>query len=350
MKKITVRLHEARALQRAGFTLVELLVVIAIISILVALILPAVQQAREAARRTQCVNNLKQIGLAIHNFHDTKRKLPSSVRPTAASTVRVGAFTQMLPFLDEKTLWDSYSTAVNWSDATNTPVTSARLAVFQCPSGPKSDRLDGNPDPIQTGGNAAWNPTLVGVTDYAATIGVDKRLAQVFTTIKAGTGMLPKNQIGTFADVSDGLSNTIAIVESAGRPFVYRRGPILVDSDQTKHRINGGGWARPATDLLFAGSNKAGTVIPPASTVDAVALNATNGEDVGSDATPSGTTYPHQYYGTEGTSQPFSFHNTGINVLFGDGSVHFIDEAVDISVFAGLITRDQAEKVSDSQF
>jgi prepilin-type N-terminal cleavage/methylation domain-containing protein/prepilin-type processing-associated H-X9-DG protein len=349
MKTLTVRLSDARGIRRSGFTLIELLVVIAIIAILVALIVPAVQQAREAARRTQCANNLKQLGLAIHTFHDSKRHLPSSVRPSAASTVRVGAFTQMLPFLDEKTLWDSYSTAVNWSDATNTPVTSARLSVFQCPSSPKPERQDGNPDPIQTGGNAAWNPRLVGVTDYAATIGVDRRLAQVFTTIKAGTGMLPKNERGTFADVTDGLSNTIAVVESAGRPFVYRRGPILIDSDQTKHRINGGGWARPASDLLFAGSNKIGTVIPPTTISDVASLNATNGDDVGGDVSPT-PTYPHQYYGTEGTSQPFGFHNSGINVLFGDGSVRFIDEAVEISVFAGLITRDQAEKISDNQF
>ena len=349
MKQFTYRFRNLREEHRSGFTLIELLVVIAIIAILVALILPAVQQAREAARRAACANNLKQIGLAVHNFHDAKKILPSSIRPSAASTVRVGAFTQMLPFLDEKTLWDSYSIAVNWSDASNTPVTSSRVAVFQCPSSPKPERQDGNPDNIQTGGNVAWNPTLIAVTDYAPTIGVDKRLAQVFTTIKAGTGMLPKNQSGTFADVTDGLSNTIAVVESAGRPFVYHRGPVLVDNDQTKHRINGGGWARPASDLLFAGSNKAGTVIPPANATDAAAINATNGDDVGGDVVPT-PTYPHQYYGTEGTSQPFGFHNTGINVLLGDGSVRFIDEAVEIGVFAALITRDQAEMVSDSQF
>jgi prepilin-type N-terminal cleavage/methylation domain-containing protein/prepilin-type processing-associated H-X9-DG protein len=344
-----LRSTSARPDLRRGFTLIELLVVIAIIAILVALLLPAVQQAREVARRTQCANNLKQLGIAVHSFHDAKRKLPSSVRPSAASTVRVGAFTQMLPFVDEKNLWDSYSTAVNWSDASNTPVTNTRINVFQCPSTPKPERQDGNPDVIQTGGNAAWNPNLVAVTDYAPTIGIDKRLTQVFTSIKEGKGMLPKNQIGTFSDVTDGLSNTIMIVESAGRPYLYRRGPILVTDDQTQHRVNGGGWARPASDLLFAGSNTAGTEVPTSDMSDVRAINGTNGDDVGEAVTPT-PTYPHQHYGTEGTSQPFAFHGSGINVLFGDGSVKFIDESVDIVVFASLITRDQAERVSDDTF
>ena len=141
----------------------------------------------------------------------------------------------------------------------------------------------------------------------------------------------------TFAEVTDGLSNTIMIVESAGRPFLYRRGPLLVDNDPGNHRVNGGGWVRPASDLLFAGSNRAGTVIP-----GTVAINATNGYDVGAE------TYPNGKYGVEGTSQPFGFHLSGINVLFGDGSVRFIDEAVDITVFAGLITRDKAERIDDA--
>lgn len=338
---------------RHAFTIIELLVVIAIISVLIALLLPAVQQARESARRSQCLNNMKQLGLAIHNFHDQKRRLPSSIRPSASSTVRVGALTQLLPFIDEKNLWDNYSTAVNWSDVANRPVGQTRINSFQCPSSPRPDRLDGNPDVIQSGGNSAFVAAanlFTATTDYAATIGVDPRLEAVFTNasgvkeIKAGTGVLPKNKTGTFADVTDGLSNTIMLVESAGRPFVYRRGPVLVSDKLDEHRVNAGGWVRPASDLLFSGSNKLGTVIPPTSTTDAVALNATNGDDVG------GAVYPHPVYGTEGTSQPFAFHNTGANALFADGSAKLLDEAVDIRVFAALITRDQAERIDDSSF
>jgi prepilin-type N-terminal cleavage/methylation domain-containing protein len=331
-------------ISREGFTLVELLVVIAIIGILVALLLPAVQMAREAARRSQCSNNLHQIGLAVHNFHDQKRKLPSSVRPVETSTVRVGVFTQLLPFVDEKTLWDQYSLDVNWSDAINTPVTAIRVSTYQCPSVPKPNRLDGNPDPLRSGGPDVWAADLVAVGDYAATIGVDTRLPQVLPLVVAGTGVLPKNQVSSFADVTDGLSNTLMIVESGGRPFLYRRGGKLISEDQKKFRVNGGGWARPASDLLFAASNKLGTVVPPSSPVDARAMNSTNGDNVG------GAAYPHPYYGTEGTSQPFAFHNSGMNVVLGDASVRFVDEAIDIPVFAALITRDQGERVDDRAF
>ena len=327
---------------RSGFTLVELLVSIAIIGILIALLLPAVQAAREAARRSSCSNNLRQVGLGIQNFHDVKRKLPSSIRPVATSTVRVGAFTQILPYIDKATLFSKYNTSVNWSDTLNLPVTSARVQVFQCPSAPKPDRLDGNPDPLSTGGT--WNPNLVAVADYAVSIGVDPRLAVAIPAIKAGTGALPKNKFGTFGDITDGLTNTIFVVESAGRPFLYRHGGELVSDDQTVARVNGGGWARPASDLLFSGSNKAGTVIPPASLADAVAANGANGDDVGGDP------YPHPTYATEGTSQPFSFHGPGVHIGLGDASVKYVDESVDIQVFAALVTRDKAETISDSAF
>ncbi len=102
-----------------GFTLIELLVVIAIIGVLVGLLLPAVQAAREAARRSSCSNNLKQIGLAIHNFHSAKDRLPSSGRPSTASTVRFGFFTQLLPFLEQQKLWEQYDGTVNWSHVNN---------------------------------------------------------------------------------------------------------------------------------------------------------------------------------------------------------------------------------------
>ncbi len=105
-------------MNRTGFTLVELLVVIAIIGVLVALLLPAVQAAREAGRRSQCSNNLRQLGLAAHNFHDTYKKLPSSNRASTTSTVRSSGFTFLLPFIEQKNIYDQYDLNKNWDDNT----------------------------------------------------------------------------------------------------------------------------------------------------------------------------------------------------------------------------------------
>jgi prepilin-type N-terminal cleavage/methylation domain-containing protein/prepilin-type processing-associated H-X9-DG protein len=337
MKKQSFTTHFPRRGQlerRSGFTLIELLVVIAIIAVLVALILPAVQAAREAARRSQCANNLKQLALATHNFHDVKRHLPSSIRPAAVGTVRFGSLTQLLPFLDKKTMWDQYDGTSNWSSATNLPVTSQRINVFECPSSPKHGVLDGNPDVTP------FTP-VVATSDYGSSIGVDPRLPSVVSTVKAGKGMRPKNQIPqpTFSEATDGLSSTILYIESAGRPYAYRRGPVIVNDDAAVARVQGGGWTRAASDILFAGSSKDGAVIP-----GAAAINSTNGDDIAS------APYPHPIYGTEGTSQPFGFHLSGLNVAFADGSVKFLDEAIDITVFAALITRANAEQVSDGAY
>lgn len=336
------------AIRRSGgFTLVELLVVIAIIGVLVALLLPAVQAARENARRTQCTNNLKQLGLAVHTFHDTKKKLPSSSRPNAASTVRLAAMTYLLPYVERKDLWDQYDLTINWSAAGNLPVTSKRIPSLECPSSPSSSfALDHNPDGWTPGG--AWTP-IVANTDYAVSLGVHPGLTALAAALtppvlvygspaitssqtKPTNGFFPKNANITLANITDGTTNTIAIVESAGRPLCYRRGGA-VNSDPALSHVNAGGWCRPASDVLFSGSNLVGDTIP------GVYFNRTNGYDVANESYSS-TGYPT--WGTEGTSQPYSFHNGGVNVVMGDGSVRFIDEQIAIGVVCALFTRDGA--------
>jgi prepilin-type N-terminal cleavage/methylation domain-containing protein/prepilin-type processing-associated H-X9-DG protein len=311
--------------KRPAFTLIELLVVIAIIGILIALLLPAVQAAREAARRSQCSNNLKQLGIAVHNFHDTHNKLPSSVRPAGLTPLpRIAGLTFLLQYLEETSMYDQYDQTQNWHAPANLPITSLQVSTFQCPSTPNAKRQDGLPEA------SPWTGNLVAATDYSPTISVDQRLLTAGLVDAAGDGVLVKNGEPRFADVTDGLSNTILYAESAGRPYLYRKGVKI--GDLPNQRVNAGGWARPASDFSVDGSSYDGAVIP-----GPCAVNCTNGEDVGS------TVFPHPYYGTEGTAETFAFHPGGANVALADGSVRIIGSTINIREYAKLVTRAERE-------
>src|SRR4029077_19669894 len=157
--------------QRRAFTLVELLVVIAIIAILIALLVPAVQKVREAAARTQCQNNLKQIGLALHNYHGANDHLPGNLRQVSTGTVRCRWTTYLLSYFEQDNVYRGYNQNVNWSDPANIPYTSIRLKVMSCPSTPNTDRLDSDP-----GINASTFNGIVASGDYSGIYGVDPRL------------------------------------------------------------------------------------------------------------------------------------------------------------------------------
>jgi prepilin-type N-terminal cleavage/methylation domain-containing protein len=320
-----------RPFNRRGFTLVELLVVIAIIGILVALLLPAVQFAREAARRTQCGINLRQLGIAAHTFHDTQKKLPSSIRPAGLTTApRIAGLTFLLPYLERSDLYNQYNQTLNWSDPLNVPFTATNVPGFQCPSTPDAARKDGVPEAL-----TAW-AQLVAVTDYSPTIGVDIRLKTLGFATEYGDGILPKNQAPRLADVTDGLSNTIMYAESAGRPYVYRK-RMKIGTLPTQ-RVNGGGWARPASEFSVDGSTYDGV-----STPGPCPFNCTNGEDFGSSG------FPMPYYGTEGNAEAYSFHPSGMMVVFGDSSTRFLAENIPMKEFARLVTRAGNEVTGSSQ-
>jgi prepilin-type N-terminal cleavage/methylation domain-containing protein/prepilin-type processing-associated H-X9-DG protein len=320
-------------LRRRGFTLIELLVVIVIIVLLIGLLVPAVQAARESARRGECTNNLKQLGLSIHNFETNYRYLPASTRPPGLTTSpRISWTITLLPFIEHKELSDQYDFSKNWFDDTitapklvsNKTIVNEMLPVLVCPSGPSPTRLDGVPEV------SPWVSNVGAPTDYSPTIGVDPRLVAAGLVDFSGKGMLPKNEKSRLADVTDGLSNTVLLAESAGRPFVYQLGKRL--GDLTTNHVNGGGWCRPASDFSIDGSSWDGTTFP-----GPCAVNCTNGEDVAS------SMFPHPFYGSEGTGEVYAFHPTGANVLFGDGAVRLISAKIDIRVFARLVTRDKAE-------
>ncbi len=314
--------------RRCAFTLVELLVVIAIIGVLVSLLLPAVQTAREAARRTQCTNNLRQLALAAHSFHDTYKKLPSSIRPAGLTPLpRISGHVQLLPLIEQKNAYDAYDQTKNWDDPANSAVTKLLVRSFICPSTPEPKRLDGLPEANP------WQPNIAAVTDYSPTIGVDDRLQLANLVDYAGAGMMPKNTEPRLAQVTDGLSNTILYAESAGRPVLYRKNARV--GNLPGNRVNGGGWVRPGTDFSVDGSSYDGLSIP-----GPCALNCTNGDDFGS------TPFPHPYYGSEGSGEAYAFHPGGANFAFGDGSVRLLSQTIGIRDFARLVTRDGGESVN----
>jgi prepilin-type N-terminal cleavage/methylation domain-containing protein len=320
-----------------AFTLVELLVVIAIIGVLVALLLPAIQAAREAARRSQCINNLKQMGLTVQNYHDAHKKVPVSARPVGLTTApRIAAITHLLPYMEQTNLRQQFDLTKNWSHADNRNAVNTHIPTLQCPSDPESPtRFDGVPE------NSPWLPEVSSPTAYSPTVWVDKRLADqnfVDKTLVDGNGLaldqpgiMEYNNVNvSFKYVTDGLSNTILMAESAGRPHRYFKG--TGNGDLTTSRVNSGGWCRPASDILVQGWNT-GTDQP----IGIAAINATNGEDIVLIG------YPHPVLSTFGTGQPYSFHAGVNNHVFGDGSVRSISEDIDIREYARLVTRDGGE-------
>ena len=371
--------------RRTGFTLVELLVVIAIIATLIGLLLPAVQSAREAARRTQCSNSIRQCGLALHQFVSAKGSLPNSSRPPSGANGRVSWVTRSLPYMEDRQLADSYdfdAAGANWSSATaragsgrtvpNAVLVMTVIPHLQCPSDPEgSGSYDGDPDTSSTpsgygSGPAAVNADRSGfttpglfcaTTDYSPTTFVDNRLTGKADVVAPGSqkvvssgtlattaaaGLLYKDYDGrTKAKINqctDGLSKTIALAESAGRPAKYVRGKKV--GTFPTDRVNGGGWCRPASDLAFKGAAADGSAVGSSAVQ---AINVTNGENV-TTATFGGTEY-----GKEGTGDPYSFHPGTINVLMGDGSARSVSDDVEIRVFAAMVTRAGGENVADPQ-
>jgi prepilin-type N-terminal cleavage/methylation domain-containing protein/prepilin-type processing-associated H-X9-DG protein len=385
--------------KRSGFTLVELLVVISIIAVLVALLLPAVQSARESARRSQCQNNLKQLALAVHNFESANGYLPSAVRPVSAG-VRVGVLTFLLPYLEKTDVYNEYDQTLNWdATTTNTGFTKSNATIaqtvvpsFLCPSSDNPTRMDGDPD------LTVWQPDLVAITDYGATIAIDVALLQNSlvpgnplsdattkpTNIANNTGstssptvvplsavgILDRNSTPRFADVKDGLSNTIMFAESAGRPSQYIRGKLTVDASLLAGattpgiHVNGGGWVRPASDIIVRGATANGLQIGAESPADTLyGVNRTNGalvldttgngtpgsntgKDTGAEsnsAWPVGLTQTAANYSSDPTGEVYAFHPGGANVAMGDGSVRLISEKTPINVFAALVTRSGSE-------
>jgi len=274
---------------RKAFTLVELLVVIAIIGILVGLLLPAVQAAREAARRMQCTNNLKQLGLAMHNYHDTLRVFPSgaigdgNTNLTALVNAINGlAFT--LPFYEQGPLHKLWNFGLNHNHANNSIAAATNVPMMRCPSGVARDRTRNG---------------LFAVTDYALSAGTGNVNSY---DVRDHKGMFNINTRFSFRDMPDGSSNTIL----AGDKYVSHRTVALRDStDSTGWR-----WGFHSTRNMVSPMN-------------ALPLSPWGNLDV-----------------TFG-----SYHTGGANFVLGDGSVHFISQTINLRTYQWLGDRADGQVV-----
>ena len=197
----TTRINDLR-IHRRAFTLVELLVVIAIIGMLVALLLPAVQGARAAARRSQCQNNLRQLGLAVINYESTNSAFPAAVT-AKTDDLKQGhhsGLTLLLPFIEQQNVFDAMNLEEDWKSRINLQAAKTKITVYECPTSPSTL-------PVLNGGIVA------GVTDYAFSKGPSAFLC--WQPVRQSNGMFDVNSQIQSAHITDGLSNTFAMGEAA---------------------------------------------------------------------------------------------------------------------------------------
>lgn len=323
-----------------GFTIRELLVVTAIIGLLLALLLPAVRTSQGAARRMQCSNHLKQIGLALHNYHSTHGRLPSAMGgtghgsgPMAGNANRLNGFVALLPFIEQQQLWEQISTSTEFNGTkfpamgpapwvSEYPPWEHQIITFRCPSAEGED-------------------TGFGHANYTFCIGdVSERIVHP-THLR---GAFACRMSSCFEDIKDGLSNTIAMAEIgtpnglavAGQFAIRQARDVLNDPSLCRSTLDpsragyyargealsmvgrGGRWSDGA-----AGFALINTILPPNS--PSCAVDGTEAVD--------------------GIYSAGSFHSVGVNVLLADGSIRFISDNIDAG--DGSKTPPSPEQLAD---
>jgi prepilin-type N-terminal cleavage/methylation domain-containing protein/prepilin-type processing-associated H-X9-DG protein len=327
-----------RSTSRAAFTLIELLVVIAIIAVLIGLLLPAVQKVREAAQRAQCQNNLKQIGLAIHNYESAMGGLPpsrvsknnSNPPYIPVNTGRGNVLVYILPYIEQDNVLRNYVQSRDWNDPVNTGSGVLRTVfnLYQCPSTPNSPRfqtltgekyLIGFAPPYPDTTNPATFEIFAA--DYASCVqikdsnksAVGLGLAAPYSTAnRPGLGAMRQNVVTPISSITDGTSNTVVFAEFAGRPTQYYTGGRPDPSKVLKDA----GWAGHDFRINVTGTDATGTT---GSNGGPCVINCNNDSDV------------------------FAFHSGGANVLMSDGSARLLSQTTTAQQLIYMVTANGGE-------
>ncbi|WZO98463.1 DUF1559 domain-containing protein [Isosphaeraceae bacterium EP7] len=315
----------ARRSAHEGFTLIELLVVISIIAVLIALLLPAVQSAREAARRIQCTNNLKQVGLSLHQYVDTHGVLPAG---RAATPLIWSSLAAQLPFLEGSTVFNTFNLSITPLDSSNSTGVSTIIATFLCPSDGSQARIAAN----------------FGPNNYVANTGTGLRNGGSFRP-KDGSeivdGVLYDQSSTRLAEVTDGLSNTVAYSET-----IKGTGTMSVGarpSDRLRQFMQGSGL--PVTDSYCTPTS--------ATWSGARAQEWARGSfpytTFNHFLTPNSKSHDCVSGAIGGRTAARSFHSGGVNVLFCDGRVIFAKDSISLETWRAVATRNGGEVISADQ-
>ena len=318
---------------RRAFTLIELLVVIAIIAVLIALLLPAVQAAREAARRAQCVNNLKQIGLALHNYHSV-----NAAFPLGRTIPQGGSFSpqaRILQYVEQGTVFNTLNFSLAWADGANSTGVATTINNFLCPTDSKGQV-----------------PATLGGTNYRANEGTSLAMwygpsdaSNVNATMPPPNGLSFALTLLTVADISDGTSNTAAFGEHVFGDFsqslsteigdTYQPGtyPATADDAVTQCR------AIDITNLTYQGYSNSGAPW-------AYGYHSTTSYWHSGPPNSRSCMFPPSRIMTTANSK----HSGGVNLGLADGSVRFIKNSVSIATWRALGTRNGTEIISDDSY